>query len=275
MKFKTRRVVLTLDQKNQLIIDYKNHMRKKDLKTKYYISTSYLNVLLRKAGFHWSYDMRDRARKYQTNEKYFDIINTEEKAYWFGFLLADGYISAKKTSWSVQLRLIDLDAIQKLKLALESSVPIKTIYSDKRKTCYELSIASKYMVESLGKYGMVNNKTFRVRIPETIDKKLWPHIIRGYSDGDGCIYVRKDKYQCANFSITSSSIEILNQIEKYFQDNNIIKNNRSYISDYKTYRTINIGTQSEVKDVLRLLYGQANIYLDRKYKKAHEVLSRI
>ena len=33
---------------------------------------------------------RKRARKYKVNENYFDIIDTEDKAYFLGLLFADG-----------------------------------------------------------------------------------------------------------------------------------------------------------------------------------------
>ena len=35
------------------------------------------------------------ARKYFFNEDFFEIIDNENKAYWLGFIYADGYVSAK------------------------------------------------------------------------------------------------------------------------------------------------------------------------------------
>ena len=39
---------------------------------------------------------REQALKYYCNENYFDVINTEEKAYWLGFMYADGFIQNKR-----------------------------------------------------------------------------------------------------------------------------------------------------------------------------------
>lgn len=266
---------LTEQQKQELVSKFKHGIRKSKILLMYDISRSYLNVILRKNGIKNSYNILDRSRKYSYDEMFFDIIDSEEKAYWIGFLLADGFISSYPQHWYVQLRLIDLDAITKFKEAVKATSPIKTIFSDKRKTCYELQVNSKYMVDSLAKYGLVNNKTFRVSISDSIPLKLWPHVIRGYFDGDGCIYTRKNRYKNTECSITSSSTKILQQIEKYLKDLQIIKNNKNYINDRKTFQTIYIGGKQEVNKFLNLIYGNATIYLDRKHKKALDIIGKI
>lgn len=45
-------------------------------------------------------------RKYKVNEDYFKLIDTEEKAYWLGFLYADGCVTqATKYSKRLQVNL--------------------------------------------------------------------------------------------------------------------------------------------------------------------------
>jgi hypothetical protein len=39
--------------------------------------------------------MRHTKQKYKINEDFFQEIDTEEKAYWLGFLYADGYIHVR------------------------------------------------------------------------------------------------------------------------------------------------------------------------------------
>ena len=43
-------------------------------------------------------------RKYYFNNEYFDRIDTEEKAYWLGFLYADGYISSNNNGFGCSLK---------------------------------------------------------------------------------------------------------------------------------------------------------------------------
>ena len=47
--------------------------------------------------------------------RYFDKINTEEKAYWLGFLYADGSISSKEDKIELGLAEKDLHHIEKFK----------------------------------------------------------------------------------------------------------------------------------------------------------------
>ena len=40
-------------------------------------------------------------RRFNVNKEYFNEINSEEKAYWLGFLFADGYIRERKSNVSI------------------------------------------------------------------------------------------------------------------------------------------------------------------------------
>ena len=62
--------------------------------------------------------------KYSFDRNYFKEINTEEKAYWLGFIAADGCVSAKMNSIRVDLKSADvghlvLAAISQLLLHIE------------------------------------------------------------------------------------------------------------------------------------------------------------
>lgn len=56
--------------------------------------------------------------KYKINTHYFDNINTEHKAYWLGFLLADGYVNQKEILLCLQKE--DEYLINKFKEDLEA-----------------------------------------------------------------------------------------------------------------------------------------------------------
>ena len=43
----------------------------------------------------------------------FETIDTEEKAYWLGFMYADGYIGASRYSVGINLSLKDIDHLKK------------------------------------------------------------------------------------------------------------------------------------------------------------------
>jgi intein-encoded DNA endonuclease-like protein len=49
------------------------------------------------------------------------------------------------------------------------------------------------MVADLEKWGCVENKTFKLNFPDFISEELIPHFIRGYFDGDGSVFLHKQK----------------------------------------------------------------------------------
>ena len=53
------------------------------------------------------------------NEEFFDNINTEEKAYWLGFLYADGYISSKDFRIGLSISIKDIEHLEKIWKILE------------------------------------------------------------------------------------------------------------------------------------------------------------
>ena len=54
--------------------------------------------------------------KKKINENIFEIIDTEEKAYWLGFLYADGCIaSGERSDIELSLQLLDKEHLQKFK----------------------------------------------------------------------------------------------------------------------------------------------------------------
>jgi hypothetical protein len=131
-------------------------------------------------------------RKYKVNEDYFDVL-TEESSYWLGFLYADGYVrmkDGKSGELKLKLKNTDVDHIKKLLKHMESDHPIKCGLDNKSYFC-QTSINSSKVVKRLFELGCVNNKTFKITLPD-LPSNLITHFIRGYFDGDGSISKRKD-----------------------------------------------------------------------------------
>ena len=71
-------------------------------------------------------------RKYDINEDYFNEIDTKEKAYFLGFLYADGYnhkCEIRKSSSSVNLSLVEQDSyiLELLLRQVSSDKPLQSI----------------------------------------------------------------------------------------------------------------------------------------------------
>ena len=83
-------------------------------------------------------------RRYNVNHNYFDIIDTEEKAYWLGFLYADGYIRERKSGNSLEMKLSIKDK-HHLELFRESINSNHIIVDGFNKVKYKGGISSSHM----------------------------------------------------------------------------------------------------------------------------------
>ena len=123
------------------------------------------------------------------NENYFEDINTSEKAYWIGFLCADGYVTTGNR-WGIELQNCDKSHIEKLLKSMEGNASPKERAregKDKTKTIISHSILfkNKKMYDDLVRNGVLPNKTYCLTFPNTLDRKFYPDFIRGFIDGDG------------------------------------------------------------------------------------------
>ena len=210
---------------------------------------------------------------YNCDYHYFDNIDTEEKAYWLGFLSADGWISKNNFSSAVgiELQYGDIGHLKKFNKSIKGNYQITDRWrkclisnSDKANHTCIIRIFSNYMYDSLEKLGFSDNKSYDVGIPNMRDD-LYKHYIRGYFDGDGC-FTFTDKSFHVSF-ITASKNEN-DDIINVLTNNDINIFEYSYISEYGTvmYRPSIYKLQDKIK-FLDWIYKDASIYLDRKYKK--------
>lgn len=97
--------------------------------------------------------------------------------YWGGFLAADGCVMKKMVQ--VNLKPEDHSHLQKLYDFVGSKLPV-----GKNSVCSRLSFSSEQIVSDLGKnYNITERKSLTYK-PLRINKNF----IRGYFDGDGCLY---------------------------------------------------------------------------------------
>ncbi|MEV5552416.1 hypothetical protein AB0L44_02065 [Nonomuraea wenchangensis] len=133
--------------------------------------------------------------KYSTNRAYFSRIDTPEKAYILGFIVADG--SVHKNGKSVTVAVKEEDAPLLLDIAkhveCNASLHRKTGrgFGNIPRTTLALHICGKRIVSDLAILGVKSNKSVNATYP-TIPERLERHLIRGLFDGDG--YVGKRQF---------------------------------------------------------------------------------
>lgn len=207
-----------------------------------------------------------RYHKYVINRDFFEKIDSESKAYWIGFLIADGYNSGKFIRIDIQ----DEYHLDKLRDVIypNKDNPIKTKLSQTGKIVYYLAIQDKKLLCDCEKHGVVERKSLITSYPD-IDQSMDKHFIRGVFDGDGCLTYTMDKnYRRYTFSIVGSYSLIFS-----------IKEKISAIGVYVAFRKtksiyeLHIRGNKQIIKTLNWLYDDSIVYLDRKYHKYDDMIT--
>lgn len=201
---------------------------------------------------------------------FFEKIDTEEKAYWLGFIAADGNIRKDMLVCSISLQRRDRQHLEKLSSIFENYYKIKD--NDREYPCSTIRVYSKKCCEDLFQYGVTPNKSLTLNVKtDLIPQELVPHYIRGYFDGDGSIYCSHpnrtsgynyDEWGC-NFVGTYQDLFFFK--EYLSLSNKIVKKGKIYELD--------INGTKKAYDALKKIYENATIYLDRKKEKFDELSS--
>jgi len=126
---------------------------------------------------------RSGSRKYTLNEHFFADINDEARAYWLGFITADGGIIRADRSFSLRVELAERDRDHLVRLCddLGSDRPIT-----QNRTCFKVTFDSWQMLNDLAALGIGPRKSATVQ-PWNGPADLMHHYWRGLFDGDGSI----------------------------------------------------------------------------------------
>lgn len=201
------------------------------------------------------------------DENVFDIIDTEEKAYWLGFIYADGNISSEGQRFEINLALKDLDHMIKLKefLKLETEIRVETNHGKENQIC-RLSVRNANLWNQLNDKGCTPRKSLTLEFPnENIfaDKNLIYDFIRGYCDGDGSLGIY-DKENTKTTEINFVGTEgFLLSLQKYLNIDGYIRNKSTSNYQNQAYSLKYSGVKA--RSVARTLYENSSIYLERKY----------
>lgn len=207
----------------------------------------------------------------------FDNIDTEEKAYWLGFLYADGNVRSfdgvhNNNTISLELAFIDYDHLIKFKTFMNDQRPDSIIRIRERFTAKgnkqklaAYDICNSHLRQSLINTGCVPAKSLILKFPdENIFKgeELVYDFIRGYVDGDGCLSKTNDNRL---FISIRGTFDFLSGIKNYFPQFSKVYsevNSRTTKVQYKLECCSNKADKVAYK-----LYEGSNIYLDRKFNK--------
>jgi AraC-like DNA-binding protein len=219
------------------------------------------------------------ARKYNLDEHYFDVINTEDKAYILGFIYADGNNLFSTNRIRIQLSKTDEEILQKMSYIFfgEEILKYSSRTNDKGKVFeyVALNLFSKHMSQHLATLGVVEAKSHKIVFPEWLDKSLYRHFIRGLIDGDGWIYLPNDNRDSPNVGLICTR-KLNDFLKEYLEKELGLKSYlvKAHKQDFDVMCEIRVKNYHQCKIFLDWLYKDTTIFLQRKHNLYLDFLNR-
>lgn len=270
------------DSEWEKIVSETTHISKTEVSRKYGISIPGLSYQMKKRNIEYD-NQKFIKRKHYFNENFFETIDSESKAYFLGFIIADGSVE-RPTKWGKVNRLKinishkDIEILKMFKkeigadtVDIETYIPSAETYSQNPMSRFTLN--SVKLCDDLKKYGVIKNKRTKEVLP-ILDKDLMPHLIRGFFDGDGSIYARQiNGKPLVSFTKSKS---VLTGIREYLIKELNVSPGPSILevgSGRKSY-TYRLSSAADNENFYHFIYDNANFYLNRKYEKFTSLLSQ-
>jgi hypothetical protein len=197
-------------------------------------------------------------RRKRVNETFFESIDTEEKAYWLGFLYADGYVN-ERGDLSVGLADRDHMHLEKLRFALNSDTSVRRYVATTNFGTYakaRFGIRSHRLTHDLTQHGVgpAKSQRFTSILPARVERHFW----RGFFDGDGSI--SDDETKPLRLSVVGN-LECIHAFADF------VARVVGIAVPVRTHKSIFEGRLCSFKAFLvaDLLYRDASVYLDRKH----------
>lgn len=231
-------------------------------------SSTAVALAMRRRGVA-SRSLADARREYAVNDLYFHQIDCEQKAYWLGFIAADGCAikSGACRYLQVTLQRRDVNHIRQLAEHMAFKGPIHFYRGQDgiRRPC--LRVCSSRVADDLERIGIFPAKTASVK-PWRGPDGLLRHYWRGVVDGDGSLYqANQTKQWCIALNGNQVMVEgFASFVQNKTGEKAIVRRDRDTNSFYVRY-----GAMRVCKEICRLLCGGATVFLDRKMDAANQI----
>ena len=258
--------LLTKEQCMEVISLYKNGIKCVSIAKKFNVGKLVITRTLKRYNI-------PRDIKYESTtalpveHSFFENINTEEKAYWLGFILGDGNVY--KNRIYIELQRDDIEHLKKFKKHIKSHHKISLWERQDRETySCAIQLNSKKMVADLLKLGITERKSLTV-IPPVLREDLQRHFWRGVVDADGHIGA---EHKCHNgFNIkVYGSFETCKSFVKFV--NLSLKNKPTKLGTVGNIYSGSFRGKHNVAAIANLLYENCYVSLKRKHSVAMQII---
>lgn len=258
-----KKIVFTSNELEQILNLYQHEgMGMAKIGTMFNVSKTVISRVLKENGVKIKQDNH----VYKADYRIFENINTPEKAYWLGFIAADGCVYDRPQNATIKITIHEKDKahLEKFKKFLNSNIPIKETISQgfsgyASSPCVTIDVNSKKMAYDLIDKNIVPRKSLILKPPK-IDEQYYLPYIMGYFDGDGSIYKTGKNH-------LEFGIEFIGSLETISWINQVLNLNAKLEKrnvDKETYH-IRCGGIQKPYSIIKPIFNSVDIHLDRKY----------
>lgn len=268
------RIIWSQEQIDYITNNYNNYHSTPTIAKFFGVNRETIRTVLRKQGVKILSLHELQLIKNPRNSNYFEDIDSPAKAYWLGFLYADGNIS--RNVINITLSIKDKKHLEKFQKAISANnTTIHELEVNNYGKIYKTArfwIGDKKMAQDLCDKGCVPNKSLILDFPyNSVPENLYSHFIRGYMDGDGCIGWNpsyKGKHEAFRLSIIGTK-NFLSAIKKILCKENIVLSSKGQNFEF------HIGGNKQLIPILNYIYKDSydEIELTRKREKYNEFLN--
>ncbi|ERI94372.1 hypothetical protein HMPREF1982_01008 [Clostridiales bacterium oral taxon 876 str. F0540] len=192
-------------------------------------------------------------------------IDCEEKAYFLGLLLTDGYVNLERGYIGIDLT--DKDVIEFLSEYINIKYKEIQPTGKAKLTKYRITVYGREILEDAQRLGVVYGKTYTTKGPllTEAESKFINYILRGIIDGDG--WIRKD---AGEFFICSASFDFIKWCEKSMIDIGFENIKISFISnEYNGIYIIRTASKYNLEVLKQNIYDKP-FGMMRKYDRLYQ-----
>jgi hypothetical protein len=220
--------------------------------------------------------VRDYA--HPVDESFFDVVDTEAKAYTLGFWMADGCNVSRAPF--VSMSIVDRDILVDMMSAMRYGGPIAEVAPRQagHLTQWAVKIGSRRLSDALTRLGCVRGKTYLATFPseDVVPRHLQRHLIRGWMDGDGTITSRVAPSGSRLWHMRIVGTEaVCRGLSACVQSHLGFAGGVCPVHKGPKHTTwgFTVSAQERVHELLGWLYADATIFLARKHEKYREFLA--
>lgn len=199
------------------------------------------------------------------NENYFNQVDSPEKAYWLGFIHADGSLIFIKslnriTCLDICIHRRDDNLIEQFVRDIDGDTTKIERFINNRRPMTRIRLRSPVLIETLCNLGVQPNKSYRNDGALIKDRDYFRHYLRGYFDGNGSVYKAREHIRMQIIGPEKLCQDFFAGIEREVG----VKGGNVYPSPHSDRHILLYQTNKQCISIANWMYNGATRNLERK-----------